>query len=115
MTGANNSVAYNGSVQTNSGATATVNGSAATITGNSIATGIGSQSFTLSGYGSGTNASATPYADSLLATAGGGTSAGNYNISYTNGGLTINKADAYVIIGSGQSSTYGSTPKINYS
>jgi autotransporter-associated beta strand protein len=114
VTGANNSVAYNGSVQMNSGATATVNGSAATITGNSIATGIGSQSFTLSGYGSGTNASATPYADSLLATAGGGTSAGNYNISYTNGGLTINKADAYVIIGSGQSSTYGSTPTITY-
>ena len=114
VTGANNSVAYNGSAQTNSGATATVNGSAATITGNTIATGIGSQSFTLSGYGSGTNASVTPYADSLLATAGSGTTASNYNISYTNGGLTINKANAYVIIGSGQSSTYGSTPTITY-
>ena len=114
VTGANNSVAYNGSAQTNSSATATVNGSAATITGNTIATGIGSQSFTLSGYGSGTNASVTPYADSLLATAGSGTTASNYNISYTNGGLTINKANAYVIIGSGQSSTYGSTPTITY-
>ncbi len=114
VTGANNSVAYNGSVQTNTGATATVNGSAATITGNTIATGIGGQSFTLSGYGSGTNASTTAYADNLLATAGSGTSASNYNISYTNGGLTINKANAYVIIGSGQSSTYGSTPTITY-
>ncbi|WP_370624702.1 YDG domain-containing protein [Polynucleobacter sp. 80A-SIGWE] len=114
VTGANNSVAYNGSAQTNSGATATVNGSAATITGNTIATGIGSQSFTLSGYGSGTNASATPYADNLQATAGSGTTASNYNISYTNAGLTINKANAYVIIGSGQSSTYGSTPTITY-
>ncbi len=92
-----------------------MNGSAATITGNTIATGIGGQSFTLSGYGSGTNASTTAYADNLQATAGSGTSASNYNISYTNGGLTINKANAYVIIGSGQSSTYGSTPTINYS
>ena len=114
VTGANNSVAYNGSVQTNSGATATVKGSAVTITGNTIATGIGGQSFALSGYGSGTNASATPYADSLQATAGSGTTASNYNISYTNAGLTINKANAYVIIGSGQSSTYGSTPTITY-
>ena len=78
ITGANSNVTYNGQAQTNS---------AATITGLK-----NSNSFTISGYGSGTNASATAYADNLVATPAAGTQATNYSISYTNGGITIDKA-----------------------
>jgi autotransporter-associated beta strand protein len=115
ITGANNNVTYNGYAQTNTGATASINGATAgAISGSTISTGIGSQSFTFDGYGSGTNARATAYADNLTLTAGVGTSAGNYSISITNGGLTIAKANAYVVITSGQSSGYGVTPVITY-
>jgi hypothetical protein len=88
VTGANTSVTYTGQVQANS---------AATITGLK-----NSDSFTITGYGTGTNYNATAYADNLVATAGAGTSASNYNISYTNGGLSIGKANATV---TGNSST----------
>ncbi|WP_189241320.1 hypothetical protein, partial [Polynucleobacter asymbioticus] len=39
----------------------------------------------------------------------------NYTLVGGTVAATIDKANAYVIIGSGQSSTYGSTPTINYS
>ena len=94
IAGASNNVIYNSSTQTNTGATVSINGaSATTISGTTVNTGIGSQSFTLSGYGSGTNASTSAYADSLALTAGAGTTASNYSISVTNGGLTIGRAN----------------------
>ncbi|WP_346308796.1 YDG domain-containing protein, partial [Limnohabitans sp.] len=79
VTGANNTVTYNGAAQTNTGAT---------IAGNQ-----GSDSFSISGYGSGTNASTTAYADSLSLTGTGNTLLSNYSITYNNGGLTIGKAN----------------------
>jgi hypothetical protein len=62
VTGANTSVTYSGVAQTNS---------AATVAGLK-----NSDSFTISGYGTGTNYSATAYADTLLATQASGTLAG---------------------------------------
>ncbi|WP_291915087.1 YDG domain-containing protein, partial [Limnohabitans sp.] len=79
VTGANNTVTYNGAAQTNSGAT--IDG----IQGN--------DSFTISGYGTGTNASTTAYADNLLVAGTGGTLLSNYSIAYINRGLTIGKAN----------------------
>jgi hypothetical protein len=108
ITGANNNVTYNGSAQTNTGATASINGGAATgISGTTVNTGIGGQSFTLSGYGSGTNASGTAYADNLVLAAVFGTIAGNYAITYINGGLTIGKA-TLTVTANNQSAVYGS-------
>jgi filamentous hemagglutinin family protein len=115
LSGANNTVTYNGLAQSNSGGTATVNGNAATVTSGTIATGIGSDSFTISGYATGTDASTTAYGDQLVVTPASGTLAGNYAVSYNQGGLTIGKANAYVLVGAGQSSTYGASPVINYS
>ncbi|MBU3578369.1 hypothetical protein, partial [Polynucleobacter sp. UK-Kesae-W10] len=94
-----------------SAASVSINGGSATlISGTTVNTGIGGQSFTLGGtYGSGTNASGTPYADALTLTA-----TGNYTVTINQGALTIGKANAYVIIGSGQTSVYGATPVINY-
>jgi hypothetical protein len=82
VTGANNTVTYSGVAQTNTGAT---------IVGNQ-----GSDTFSIGGYGTGTNASTTAYADSLSLTGTGGTLLSNYSISYTQGGLTIGKASATV-------------------
>jgi len=99
ITGANNNVTYNGSTQTNSAATLSVNGAAASvINGTTVSTGIGAQTFTLSGYASGLNASSTPIPDNLSMTpnAASGAIVGNYNISYTNGSLTIGKANLSV-------------------
>ncbi|WP_346309077.1 YDG domain-containing protein, partial [Limnohabitans sp.] len=79
VTGANNTVTYNGAAQTNSGAT--IDG----IQGN--------DSFTISGYGTGTNASTTAYADNLLVAGTSGTLLSNYSIAYINRGLTIGKAN----------------------
>ena len=79
VTGANNNVTYSGVSQTNTGAS---------YTGNQ-----GSDSFTIVGYASGTNASATAYADNLNLTAVGSTQLTNYNVIYNNGGLTIGKAN----------------------
>lgn len=77
--GSNTTTTYNGTAQTNSGAT---------ITGSQ-----GSDSFTVTGYGTGTNANTSAYADNLSLTAGGSTQLSNYNITYTNAGLTIGKAN----------------------
>ena len=91
VTGANRSTTYSGLAQTNS---------VATLTGLK-----NSDSFTVTGYGSGTNYSATPYADSLVATPVSGTLASNYTISYSNGGLSIAKANA-TVTANGASVTY---------
>ncbi|NKA17391.1 MAG: hypothetical protein EBV74_05760, partial [Alphaproteobacteria bacterium] len=93
ITGANNTLTYNASIQTNSGAKVSINGGiATTISGSTINTGIGTESFTLTGYAAAKDYSATRYNDSLLLTSGTGTVAGNYSITYSQGGLTINKA-----------------------
>ncbi len=91
ITGANASATYTGLAQTNT---------AATVVGLK-----NSDSFTITGYGSGTNASATAYADHLVATQAAGTLASNYTISYTNGGITIGKANA-TVTGNSASVTY---------
>lgn len=91
--GTNNTVTYNGSAQTNSGAT---------ITGQQ-----GNDSFTIGGYAIGTQASTTAYADNLSLAGAGGTLLSNYTISYTQGSLTIGKAIATVTANSG-SVTYNS-------
>ena len=81
VSGTNNTTTYNGSAQTNSGA--------------SISGRQGTDAFTISGYGTGTNASNTAYADNLALTATSGT-LDNYTVTYNNGGLTIGKATATV-------------------
>ena len=78
VNGVNTSVNYNGAAQTNG---------TATILGRQ-----GSDDFTISGYGTGTNASTTAYADNLAVSPVTGTLASNYTITYNNGGLIIGKA-----------------------
>lgn len=78
IVGANTTRTYTGLLQTNA---------AATITGLK-----GSDAFTVTGYASATNASATAYADTLAAAPASGTTASNYSITYTNGNLTIQPA-----------------------
>ena len=98
VTGANNTVTYSGVAQTNTGAT---------IAGNQ-----GSDSFTISGYGTGTNASTTAYADNLSVAAAGSTLLSNYSIGYTNGGLTINKA-TLTVTGANNTVTYNGSAQTN--
>ncbi|MBU3578135.1 S-layer family protein, partial [Polynucleobacter sp. UK-Kesae-W10] len=96
ISGANNTPSYNGSIQINTGATVSLNGgNASAISGTTVSTGIGAQTFTLSGYAIGLNANSTPIADSLSITpnALSGAIAGNYSISYSNGSLAIGKAN----------------------
>jgi len=73
VSGAVTSQTYNGATQTN--AVASVSGL------------VGSDSITVTGYGSGRNAGT--YADALVLTPGGSTSLGNYQINTTKGSLTI--------------------------
>ena len=99
ITGANSTPTYNGSTQTNTGATVSLNGGAAsTISGTTVSTGIGAQTFTLSGLASGLNASSTAIADNLSITPNTASSAiaANYSITYANGSLTIGKANLSV-------------------
>jgi filamentous hemagglutinin family protein len=91
VTGANNNVTYNGNTQTNSGATYTAQGT---------------DSFTVSGYGSATNASTTAYADNLTLVENGNGLLSNYAITYTNGALTVNPA-VLSITANNASKTYG--------
>ena len=95
IAGATNNVTYTSAEQTNSGAKVSINGGTATsISGMTVSTGIGSESFTLSGYGTGTNAAT--YNDNLSLSAASGTTAGNYSISSTQGSLVIGKADVTI-------------------
>ncbi|MBT8584565.1 hypothetical protein G6694_07975 [Polynucleobacter paneuropaeus] len=92
IAGATNNVTYTANAQTNTGATVSINGGSATaISGSTVNTGIGSQSFALSGYATGTNAAT--YNDTLSLAANSGTTAGNYAITYTQGSLVIGKAN----------------------
>jgi hypothetical protein len=92
VVGATATPTYSGLAQTNS--VATVNGAQ------------GTDSFTITGYGTGTNAGA--YNDNLVATAAGSTLASNYNITYTNGSLTIGKA-TLTVTANNQTKVYGDT------
>ena len=96
LTGANNSTTYNGVAHTNSGA--------------SLLGTQGSDGFTISGYASGTNAGS--YTDALGLTANSGTLLSNYNLTVTQGGLTINKA-ALTLTGDTTSTTYNAAAQTN--
>ena len=96
VTGANHTVTYNGNTQNNSGAS---------YTGNQ-----GSDSFTISGYGSGTNAGT--YTDSLSVAGVGSTAVNNYSIQYNNRGLTIDKAALIATGNSGSGNYTGSSQSI---
>jgi hypothetical protein len=100
VTGVNTSVTYTGLAHTNG---------AAAFTG--LKNG---ESFTISGYGTGTNYSASAYADTMVATPVAGTLAGNYSISYTNGGISIGKAGLVVTAGN-KTRIYGdANPALTY-
>gem|GEM_PF-4429995 len=72
---------------------------------------LGSDSVTsVAGLATGTNYSATPYADNLSAAAGSGLS--NYIVSYVNGSLTINKA-SLTVTGANNTVTYNSAVHTN--
>ena len=79
ITGANTSTTYSGLAQSNLTAT--------------IVDAQGSDSFTVTGYATGTHASTTPYVDNLSVTGNGTTSLNNYAITYSNGALNIGKAN----------------------
>ncbi|MBT8621263.1 hypothetical protein G6649_09695, partial [Polynucleobacter paneuropaeus] len=98
VNGVNTNVNYNGSAQTNS---------AASILGIQGTT----DAFTISGYGTGTNASTTAYADHLALTATSGT-LDNYNVTYNNGGLTIGKA-TLTVNGVNTNVTYNGSAQTN--
>ena len=96
LTGANNGTTYNGTAQSNTGAT--------------LAGLQGSDSFTITGYATGTNAGS--YTDSLGLVANGGTLASNYNLNATNGALTIGKA-SLTLTGNTTSTTYNGGAQTN--
>jgi filamentous hemagglutinin family protein len=79
FTSGNNTVTFNGTAQSNSGAV---------LTSGSIVAG---QSFTLSGYATGTNVTDMPI-DALSATANANTNLNNYAITFVNGSLSIDPA-----------------------
>ena len=80
VNGANNSAPYNSQLQTNNGAV---------YTGQQ-----GSDTFTISGYASALNYSATPYADSLVVS---GAALANYTVVYNNGSLSVGQATLSVM------------------
>ena len=81
VTGKNNIATYDGSPQTNTGAT---------YSGQQ-----GSDAFTITGYGSGTNYNSTAYADNLSVS---GSALSNYNVHYSNGSLAIGQAPLTVYV-----------------
>ncbi|MEN9856034.1 MAG: hypothetical protein RLZZ157_1160, partial [Pseudomonadota bacterium] len=76
VTGAQNTVTYNGASQSNSGA--------------SLSGVVGDDSFAITGYANGTNAGT--YVDALAVNAQGATRLSNYDITIQQGQFTINKA-----------------------
>ena len=93
VTGATTSVTYIAASQTNS---------TATITGNK-----GSDTFTVTGYATGLNAAT--YADNLSVSS---SAIANYNVSYVNGSLTINKA-TLTVTGATKNVTYNGLTQTN--
>ena len=83
VTGATTATTYNGTVQTNSFSTSGIKNSNGTVTG-------------VTTSASGTNYSATPYADNLSSATGTGLS--NYAITYINGSLAIGQAPLTVYV-----------------
>ena len=69
---------------------------------------IGSVTLTSAGASSNAHVIGSPYAINASAAAGGSFDAGNYNISYNNGQLTVNKADL-TVTADDASKTYGQT------
>lgn len=94
VTGINNAVTYNGLLQKNAGAL---------VTGQQ-----GLDSFTISGYGTGTGAGS--YDDALVVS---GANNSNYNLTKTDGSLTINKAPINILIDN-KTTTYGSVVPLTY-
>ncbi|MDE2405003.1 MAG: filamentous hemagglutinin N-terminal domain-containing protein, partial [Sphingomonadales bacterium] len=89
LTGADNTVTYNGAAQSNSGA--------------SYSGQKGTDSFTITGYATGTNAGTAAYVDALGVTGIGATKVSNYTVAVAKQGkLTINPAALTV--------TYTATP-----
>ena len=87
-------------LQTNSGAVVTINGNKATVTGTTI-TGLGTDTLTLTGYATGTNANSAPNPDNL-----GITTNSNYSlVTVLNGSLTITPAP----LGIALNATYNGT------
>ena len=100
VVGANNTAVYSGSEQTNRGAVVTINGNKATVTGTTI-TGLGTDTLTLTGYATGTNANSAPNPDNL-----GITTNSNYSlVTVLNGSLTITPAP----LGIALNATYNGT------
>jgi autotransporter-associated beta strand protein len=96
--GATNTVTYTGSNQVNTGATVRINnGQSSLISTSTVNTGLGNDSFTISGYGAGTNVGT--YGDNLSLTAAGNTLSSNYNITYTNGAITIGQLQSVTYVG----------------
>ena len=95
LTGANNTLPYNGQLQTNSGAT---------YTGQQ-----GSDSFTIEGLAQGTNYNSIPYSDHLTAN---GSALVNYAVMVNNGSLSISKT-ALTVNGSNQSVIYNGLVQFN--
>jgi autotransporter-associated beta strand protein len=96
--GATNTVTYNGSNQTNTGAMVSINnGQSSLITTSTIDTGIGTDRFVISGYGVGTNVGT--YSDNFSLAPVGSTLASNYSIAYTNRAITIAQLQSVTYIG----------------
>jgi hypothetical protein len=95
LTGANNTLPYNGQLQTSSGAT---------YTGQQ-----GSDSFTIEGLAQGTNYNSIPYSDHLTAN---GSALVNYAVMVNNGSLSISKT-ALTVNGSNQSVIYNGLVQSN--
>jgi hypothetical protein len=93
VSGANNTLTYNGSVISNSGA--------------SYSGQQGSDSFIISGYASGTRAGT--YTDSLSVS---GSALANYDVTYNNGSLVIGKANL-TITGANNTLTYTGSAQTN--
>lgn len=93
---------FNGTIQTNSGAT---------LTSGTIATG---ESFTIGGYAQQRNVLATATPDTLSATVGANTLASNYDITYINGSLRITPAPLTATV-TAAAKTYNGSNVINSS
>ena len=87
---------YNGTTQTNTGAT--------------VAGAQGSDSFIISGFGSGFNAGA--YTDALAVSGNSGTLLSNYNVTINQGALTISKAPL-TLTGNTTTTTYNAATQTN--
>ena len=96
VTGVDHDTTYNGSEQSNFGAT---------YSGNAM-----SDSFNITGYATATRYSPTPYADNLSVS---GSALDNYNVIYRNGSLSIGKA-TLTVTGVDHDTTYNGSEQSNF-